>query len=128
MTESAARWMPVPDIDGGFASIVFTFQGGPERVLNLEMRGERNLQLRFTGVIAVRYEDECPGFDPLPKPLPMLKTGVTFPLLRVDESRWLSQWLMYKGLTHFAMISSEDLIQLIAKPEVDASWNVCGPA
>jgi hypothetical protein len=126
--ESAAIWTPVPDIDEGFGSIVFTRLSDPERTLDLEMRGDRDLLLRFTGVIALRYEDECPGFDPLPKPLPILKTRVTFPLLRIQESRWLDQWSMYKGRVHFAMISSDDLVQVIAKPNVEARWRVGGPA
>jgi hypothetical protein len=86
------------------------------------LRGARTLSLRFTQVIALRYEDECPGFDPLPKELPMLKPGVTFPLLKIEESEWAKQWAMYNNLVHLALISSDDLVQLVANPEVDARW------
>ncbi len=90
--------------------------------MSVLMRGKRDLSLRFAHVIALRYEDECPGFDPLPKPLPMLKASVTCPLLTIENSGWAKQWAMHADLVHFALISSDDLVQLIAKPGVEAGW------
>ena len=122
MDERATAWTPVPDISEGFASISFSYGAAASRPLLVVLSGTRRLSLRFTRAIALRYEDECPGFDPLPRPLPMLKAGVTFPLLKIENSRWVEQWPMHNGLAHFALISSEDLIQLIASPTVDAQW------
>lgn len=90
------------------------------------MHGQRNLHLRFTGAIALRFEDDCPGFDPLPKPLPMLSPRLTFPLLRIDRSAWLGQWDLIRvghNLRHFALLSLDDLVQIIANADAQASWN-----
>jgi len=122
MNERAVKWQPVADIDQGFGSISFAYEPCKGRSLSLLMHGDRTLSLRFTQLIALRYEDECPGFDPLPTQLPMLKPRVTFPLIRIEESEWAKRWAMHKNLVHFALISSDDLIQLIAKPEIEARW------
>jgi hypothetical protein len=120
MTEHAAKWLPVPDIDSMFGSISFSFERSS---LSVTMNGARCLELIFTGIVALRYEDECPGFDPLPKPLPMLREHETFPLLKIEQSRWLEQFdKIYFGRCHFALVSSDDLIQVIAKPDVFARW------
>ena len=123
MTESAVTWEPVSGIDGLFGSISFAYGPDDGRSVLVTMHGARNLHLRFTGAIALRFEDDCPGFDPLPNPLPMLRPGVTFPLLKIEHSQWLSQWHpVHSGLVHFALLSLDDLVQLIAKPSVDAHW------
>jgi hypothetical protein len=122
MTERATEWRPVADIVEGFGSISFSKGRGASRPLTVIMHGHRHLSLSFTRVTALRYEGECPGYDPLPRSLPMLKESVTLPLLKVEESRWADQWMMHKGLVHFALISSGDLVQLIASPTVEAQW------
>ncbi len=87
------------------------------------MHGERNLSILFKGVVGVRFEQECPGFDPLPDALPMLRPSTTFPLLKITGSEWLEQLEgIYLGLNHFALISSDHLLQIIAKPDVIAHW------
>ena len=86
------------------------------------MHGARRLSLAFSNVVAMRYEDECPGFDPLPRPLPMLKKGVTFPLLTIAHSEWRAQWVMHQDLVHYLLISSDDLVQIVAGPIVEAHW------
>ena len=122
MNERAIKWQPVPDIDHGFGSISFTYGPEESRVVSVLMRGSRNLCLRFTGVIALHFEDECPGNFPIPKELPMLRTGVTFPLLQIENSHWHTEWPMYSGLVHFVLISSDDLVHLITRPNVEVSW------
>ena len=122
MAEGALKWMPVSEIAEGFGSISFSYEPTETRSLLVVMHGQRELSLRFSRVIALHYEDECPGFFPLPGPLPMLKELVTFPLLRIENSSWAKQWTMYSDLTHFALISSDDLVHLLASPVVDARW------
>jgi hypothetical protein len=120
MTELATKWQPVSDIDSVFGSISYSFQ---HDTLVVRMIGTRILVLHFSGVVAFRFEQECPGFDPLPHPLPMVAPSQTFPLLVIEGSDWLEQFhLIYKDRRHFALISFDHLVQLIAKPEVQAIW------
>ena len=129
MIETAHQWEPVegiPNITDPFGGIAFAHEAGNERPLSVVMYGHQNLRLRFTGTIAIRFEDDCPGFDPLPKPLPMIRPGITFPLLQIDDSKWLGQWkLIHTGskLCHFALLSLDDLVQIIAKSDVAARWD-----
>ena len=121
MIERAEAWYAVADIDNGFGSLTYTFDG---RVLTVEMIGERTLCMEFGNVSAVRFEDECPGFDPLPSELPLLSPGVTFPLLRISGSRLLQQHSGIRGFNraHFALITSDYLLQVIADPDVQCTW------
>jgi hypothetical protein len=118
MTAVAIKWQPVSDIDSAFGSVSYSFQND---ALVVRMVGVRTPILHFSGVVAFRFEQECPGFDP--HPLPMLAPSQTFPLLVIDGSEWLKQFdLIYKGRRHFALISYGDLVQLIAKSEVQTHW------
>jgi hypothetical protein len=120
MAERVTKWQPVSDIDSPFESISYSFQ---DDALLVRMIGVRTLVLHFSGVVALRFEQECPGFDFLPLPLPMLRPSQTFPFLLVQGSRWLEQFKMvYGDLSHFALVSSDHLIQLLAKPNVEAKW------
>jgi hypothetical protein len=110
-------WAPVPDIDDGFGSISFSYDRSNERTALVQLHGARTLSLDFTGVIALQFQDECPGNFPLPRPLP------AFPLLTIEHSRWLAQWPMWPKLRHYVLISSDDLVQLIALPKVRAYWD-----
>jgi hypothetical protein len=123
MTSQAERWYPVPDVLEGFGSIALQ-KGSADSAKHLRviMHGNRQLSLVFSNVVAIRYEDECPGFDPIPRPLPMLKEQVTFPLLTVAHSEWRAQWIMHRELVHYVLISSDDLVQVIASPAVEAHW------
>jgi hypothetical protein len=120
--EKAIKWNPVPDINDGFEAISFSYHFDDARTVSVVMHGERNLHLKFTHVTALHYEDECPGNFPRPPELPMLKSNLTFPLLRINESKWRAQWLMYTDLIHYFLISSDDLVHLVAGPNVDAKW------
>ena len=111
------------DIDGLFGSISFAYEPGEARCLTVVMHGHRELHLRFSGVIALRFENDCPGFDPLPHPLPMIQPGVVFPLLKISQSSWLNQWSpLHATCVHFALLSLDDLVQIIAEPNVDVRW------
>jgi hypothetical protein len=123
MTSQAERWRPVPDVAEGFGSIALQ-KGSADAAKHLRavMHGTRRLSLVFSNVVAMRYEDDCPGFDPLPRPLPMLREGVTFPLLTVSNSEWRAQWIMHRDLVHYVLISADDLVQVVAGPNVEAQW------
>ena len=122
MPEHATKWQPITDIDSPFGSIAYAFRHDS---LSVQMIGVRTLALDFTGVVALRFEQECPGFDFVPLPLPMLSPSQTFPLLRVERSSWREQYAAtYGDLLHFALVSSDHLLQLLAKPEVKAEWEV----
>ena len=122
MAQRASGWRPVPDLDAPFESISYSFQ---HDILSVRMIGIRTLMLNFTGVIAIRFEQECPGFDFVSPPLPMLRPSQTFPLLQVDGSHWLEQYTaVYGDLSHFALVSSDHLLQLLAKHDVQARCEV----
>ncbi len=87
------------------------------------MLGVRTLVLDFSGVVALRFEQECPSFDFVPLPLPMLRAAQTFPLLCVEGSTWREQYVaIYGELLHFALVSSDHLLQVLAKPVVQTRW------
>jgi hypothetical protein len=125
MDEYAVPFEVVPDITEYFGRIEFAVGYEADRTLSVTMFGARDLALKFRGVIAVRHEDECPGFDPFPKSLPELAdTRWAFPVLKVEGSRWCAQWEgIHSGKAHFALLSESDLLQVIASPVVEAHWN-----
>ena len=122
MLEHATKWQPIADIDSPFGSLSYSFRHDS---LSVQMVGVRTLALDFTGVVALRFEQECPGFDFIPLPLPMLRPSQTFPLLCVESSPWREQYAaIYGDLLHFALVSSDHLLQLLAKPQVRVEWKV----
>ena len=122
MPEQATKWQPLADIDSPFGSISYEFSYDS---LSVQMIGDRTLVLDFTGVVALRFEQECPGFDFVPLPLPMLRPLHTFPLLCVAGSSWREQYgPIYGDLLHFALVSSDHLLQVLAKRDVKAAWKI----
>jgi hypothetical protein len=121
MSERVTKWRPVSDIDSPFGSISYSFR---HDVVRVHMIGARTLVLRFFGVVALRFERECPSFDfPAVQLLPMLRPSQTFPLLLVEGSRWLEQFSpIYGDISHFGLVSSDHLLQVLAKAKVEAHW------
>lgn len=121
MTAQVTKWQPVSDIVSPFESISYSFEHDN---LLVRMIGVRTLVLQLSGVVALCFEQECPGFDFLPvSPLPMLRQSQTFPLLLVEESPWLNEFkVIYTNLSHFALVSSDHLVQVLARPNVEAHW------
>jgi hypothetical protein len=121
MATLATKWQPVSDIDSAFGSISYSFQ---DDAMVVRMIGARTLVLHFSGVVMFRFEQEGPGwFDPLPHPLPMVAPSQTFPLLLIEGSEWLKlSSVLHKDMRHFALISYDHLVQLIAKSDVQAHW------
>jgi hypothetical protein len=121
MMERVSKWQPVLDIDSPFESISYSFQDDRLTVL---MIGTRVLELHFTKVVAFRFEQECPGFDfPPVLLLPKLGPSQTFPLMLVENSVWLEQFgQIYRGISHFALVSSDHLVQILAMLNVEVCW------
>jgi hypothetical protein len=122
MIERASVWRPVPDIEDGFGSISFSYESNRSRDALIVMNGTRQLILRFSRVIAFQFEDDCPGNFALPPKMPRLNAQWVFPLLEIENSKWLTQWPMWPNLKHFVLLSLDDLVQLIALPTVDVRW------
>jgi hypothetical protein len=90
----------------------------------------QDLALKFSGPILLRWEAETISRDDLDRrPLPKCRQARwstwTFPLLVVVESPWLSSLEGYpsaEGREHFMLVSMNDVLDVIARPNVDAKW------
>jgi len=129
-------WDPLPGLDFPCADMSFAYNP-PYRVIarmrfsNIVNGPSSDLQLSFSGAIALRWESESFGLIPLPKPLPKCRSEswsrYTFPLLRVEHSSWLAEHEAYyllaaEGRAHFALVSLNDLLHILALPDVDTQW------
>jgi hypothetical protein len=131
-------WEPVADINCPCADVSFAL--GAKWSLRVLMHFSRvkngpsqDLELLLSGAIGLRWTPEHLGFtvSPVfqPAPLPKISggqwSGWTFPLLTVSESPWLAS---YQGLPgterrqQFSFVSMNDLLDVIAFPEVAARW------
>jgi hypothetical protein len=90
-----------------------------------------DLELRFSGLTAMRWADECYGSITDTKKAPFPKTpegrwaGWTYPLLIVNNSTWLANYQelpVAKGRRHFYLVSMNDLVDVLALPNVEAKW------
>ena len=127
MTEHASAWYPVPDVTDAFGSISFVHEsraisGSTTRDALVTLHGIRDLELHFSRVIALHYEDDCPGNFPMPANRPRLNAEYMFPLLKIEGSLWGAQWPMWPKLVHFALISLDDIVHVFADSDVRAKW------
>jgi hypothetical protein len=132
----AERWEPVDGIDGHCDDIEFTYRSDNTATVSMhfaETGTARTLTLKFTYVVVLAGENEAPGgFIPAPtvQSLPKLERGRyptwTFPLLTLLDSDPLKQYQSMCGarlrLRHFFLISSDNLVHVIASADVDAAW------
>ena len=90
-----------------------------------------DLELRFSGLTAMRWADECFGsiVDTKKMPLPRCRAGQwagwTFPLLIVGDSTWIASYQdppIVKGRRHFYLVSMNALVDVLALPNVEARW------
>jgi hypothetical protein len=133
----AEIWEPIDGILGPCVQISFSY--APSHVATVLMTFEgtaggapRGLTLKFTRVVVLCGEEECPGgFAPIPKPLPQLGRGdhptFTFPLLKLVDSEPLKQYELIfhnKGqpLAHFCLISLHNIVQVIASADAEVIW------
>jgi hypothetical protein len=136
-TERCVRWEPLENIQSACADISLSLDQQDRLLARMHfssMIGQpsRDLLLSFSGLISLRWEQEHMGLNPLPQPLPQIGKGEhsnwTFPLLEVENSTWLAACEAHMPSprdwprTHFALISLNDLVQVLALPEVKAEW------
>jgi hypothetical protein len=135
MEERCCNWEPAPRIVGPAAAISFACSGRDSGSVIMHFSRvpglpAEDLLLRFQDLVALRWELECPGFDPMPKDLPKCTEEKwhdwVFPLLKIEGSAWLQQYEPIYGransLSHFLLISQNDLVQLIARSDATAEW------
>jgi hypothetical protein len=133
----AEVWEPVDGITGPSGQVSFSYVPAHTATVRMTFAGlesgpPRVLTLKFSRVLILRGEEECPGgLLPTPEPLPILGRGnypsYTFPLLRFVESELLQQYeaIFHKvdqPLAHFCLISLHNLVQVIASGTVGATW------
>lgn len=92
-----------------------------------ELGKEWDLRLEFSRVLAVRWENECPGLEDYPNNMACLEEGVTFPLQKVFGSEWLNllgtiHSIRDRPHAHFLLVASDDLMQLIALDNPRVEW------
>jgi hypothetical protein len=134
------KWNPVEGIGSYCADIGFSFAPfGPRPPWRLEIRmyfslvrdnPPRDLLLAFDDAIAFRWEEEYFGGTWLPDDLPQVRgpgTPFTFPLLIVEDSAWIeklaSRYPLATGdRAHYAFVSLNDTVEIIAGPPVRAEW------
>lgn len=131
--ERCVRWEPVSDIECPCGDITFAYDGPGQLSVTMHMtdHSPSDLRLIFSGAISMRWEEESFGLNPLPDPLPQIGSGPqprwTFPLLRVEDSTWLAthaarETPLATGRCHFALVALNDLLQILAFPDVEAAW------
>jgi len=134
----AETWEPLDGICGPCDRIAFSYIPHGSATVHMSFSGTaggppRDLLLRFTQVIVLSGEDECPGgFVPAPaiKSLPKIGGGDhptwTFPLLKIVDSEPLKQYQSMRPqnlpIAHFFMISLDNLVHVIASSDVHAAW------
>lgn len=136
MAECAIIWEPAAGIESPCAAIAFRYD--PPDKLQARMYFSRvnggpnqDLEVLFHGVIGIRWSNEFHGsiVYPVPRPMPKCRdsrwASWVFPLLRVSESSWLATYQALPGTElreHFALISMDDLLDVIALPDAEARW------
>lgn len=134
--EYAVLWEPTGSIDAPCADLGFAY--APPDTIEVRMRfsnvidGHANdLLLKFSGAIAAQWETESFGLIPLPESLPKCLAKRwdtwTFPLLQIEHSRWLATYdtrhpIAAEGRVHFALVTMNDLLHVLARPTVVATW------
>jgi len=131
-----SRWEPADQIVGPCADISFAYSTRESVSATLHFSQtaglpNRDLVLTFNGVLSLLWELEGPGVSAMPRNLPRCtapewKTW-TFPLLQVTGSEWLRQYQsIYPAgpvpLAHFLLVSTNDLVQLVARADAVAAW------
>jgi len=135
-TDRCMKWDVVPSIDSPCADISLTYNNPDTVIVTMHfshVKGlpSRDLVLTFDGAISLRWESETFGLNPLPEPTPRCTAAAweswIFPLLKIEDSSWLRAHLnnnpvAAEGRAHFALVTMNDLLQVLALPEVKYQW------
>jgi hypothetical protein len=133
--ERCVKWNIVPNIEAPCANISFAYDA-PDRLRVLmrfsNVRGgiDRDLELIFHDAIGLRWQIESLRVDIEQCELQSL-TGKwmrwAYPLLKIENSAWLQRFHSQNPVAvdqreHFFLVSMNDLVQVLALPNVDVSW------
>jgi hypothetical protein len=134
---NAAVWHPVVGIDGPCSDISFSRALPEDLVITMHfslVRGlpNQDLQLSFSNVCALHWEDEFPGLYPMPESMAKCANSQwarwVFPLQKIEGSELLQEHQRVREtgvprkLAHFLLISMNDLVHVIAGDEPRARW------
>jgi hypothetical protein len=136
MTGSGHKWEPVSGIIGPSEAISFVYWGRRQGLIVMHFSrvpklSTKDLLLRFEDMAAIRWELECPGFEAYPKDLPKCTVEKwrqwIFPLLKIEGSQLLEQHQSSQpstkhSLSHFLLISMDDIVQIVAGSNVIVEW------
>jgi hypothetical protein len=133
----ATVWLPVNGVEGPCSDISFSRFLGEGLVVTMHFSlvsglPNRDLRLSFQNVFAMHWEDECPGFYPVPKNMDKCASPDwnkwVFPPQRVegsevlDEHRGIREVAGNQELAHFLLISMNALLHVIARDAVSVEW------
>lgn len=132
-TQKAIKY-PLPDeFDQGCASLFFEYSQENEYELSVvmnfsDMRGgtNRNLELKFRQIEAIRYEKEGSGLSQVP-PAPHCTNkyfaDFVYPALIIENSEWVKQYEDYTNdPVHYLFLSLEDVVHVLSssQPKITA--------
>ena len=131
-----SKWEPISGIDSPCADLSFNYQGSDDLTVTMYFTRVKNgiprdLVIKFHGVISVRWMDECCSMIAVRlQPPPVLEgrfSGWTFPLLQSDSTAYLAEYQkgnppLAKGRKHFYLVCMNDLLDVLALPDVEATW------
>ncbi|HTV80091.1 MAG TPA: hypothetical protein VMF03_17705 [Steroidobacteraceae bacterium] len=136
MEEALSAWDFGATVTAPCADIFSTVL--PERRLSVLMKFSlvvggipRDLELIFERAIAVSHQDEVVHSvsSKWPKPIPKIGGGEwerwTYPFLKIDGSRWLAGFSylpLARGLIHVALVSMNDIVEVIGSPTPKFQW------
>lgn len=133
----ATVWHPVSGIEGPCSDISFNRLLGGGLVVTMHFGlvsglPNQDLRLSFQNVFALHWEEECPGFYPMPENMEKCAkpdwNQWVFPLQRVEGSEFLDEQRGIREvggdqrLAHFLLISMNDLLHVIARDAVSVEW------
>jgi hypothetical protein len=137
----ASKWLPQPEIDFACADISYRWESGKGAVLVAVLHFSwvidgfaKDLEITFRNPLAVHCEDESFGISEAPEELPKCSgkfSQWTHPTLIIENSRWAGRYADRKysehdpravTITHFFLISMNELLQVINEGEPETRW------
>ena len=139
MEERVTKWMPQPEIDFPCTDISYDWKSEKDATLVVVMHFSRvidgfaqDLQLTFSRVLAVQWEEESFGLIHSASSLPTCRfRGWTHPTLIVEGSEWASRYAANRyaaddartvGITHYFLVSLNDLLHVLSEVEPRTRW------
>jgi hypothetical protein len=136
MNEYYIIWEPLPGIAFPCAGISLCYHHKTDLQVLMHFSHVVNgpgqdLLLTFRGVMGFRWNPEDLGsvFYPAPLPLPKITDSRwddwTFPLLEICDSKWLATYQGYPGTDgrkHYYLVAMNDVVDVLARPDVVATW------